>query len=507
MNGLVRSWALAEWEESSPPLSWPKDCGAGTLRSPTILPVRPEVVTANKTTKTPYYTGIMRYILTLALGSSTLFAAAPEPVTFNRNIAPIIYNNCSACHRPGEAAPFSLLSYQDVAKKGQLIAAVTTSRQMPPWKAEQASFSYRDERRLKDSEIALLQQWVKHGMPEGKAADKPAPPEFKSGWRLGEPDLIVEMPAAYHIPAEGADIYRNIAIPLGLTEDKWITALDMRLTARAVVHHVLYFADPAGKAHSREAEGMEPGFSGMRAGGASVPLGGWALGAQPHFFPEGLALPVTRGSDLVVQYHFHPDGKPEAEKSVIGLYFAKKVPERTLTSIQLPPVYSLFAGLNIPAGEKDYVARDSYTLPAALDAVGVSAHAHYIAKLFKMTATLPNGDVQTLLEIKDWDFAWQDRYFFQKFVPLPKGTRLDAEIHWDNSAANPRNPSSPPVTVTWGEQSKDEMGSLTLIGVPHEQTELSIIQKDFRTHLETKARERIMQDPAFALKLRALMAN
>jgi len=178
-----------------------------------------------------------------------------------------------------------------------------------------------------------------------------------------------------------------------------------------------------------------------------------------------------------------------------------------MTAVQLPATYSLFAGLDIPAGEKDYVVRDSYTLPAALDAVGVSGHAHYIAKVLKMTATLPSGEVMTLLNIRDWDFAWQDRYYFQQFQTLPKGTRLDAEIHWDNTAANPRNPSSPPIRVTWGEQSKDEMGSVTLIGVPHDEVDLKTIRQDFRAHVTAEARERIMKDPAFAIKLRELMAN
>jgi hypothetical protein len=427
--------------------------------------------------------------------------------TFNHDIAPIISKNCAECHRPGEAAPFSLLSYKDVATKGKLIAAVTTSRQMPPWKAEPASFPYRDERRLKESEIALIRQWVAGGMPEGDPAAKPEAPKFGSGWRLGEPDLIVEMPAAYHVPAEGADIYRNIAIPLGLTEDKWITAIDMKLTARAVVHHVLYFGDTSGKAHLRPNEGSEPGFSGMGAGAGAVPLGGWALGAQPHFFPDGLAMPATKGSDLMIQYHFHPDGKPEAEKSQIGIYFAKKAPERRMTSIQLPPIYSLFSGLDIPAGQKDYVIRDSYTLPADIQAVGVGAHAHYIGKLMKLTATLPSGETKTLLEIKDWDFAWQDRYFFEKAVALPKGTRVDGEIHWDNSAENPRNPSNPPVRVTWGEQSKDEMGSVSLIAVPQNPADLQTIQSDYLQHRNKLARERVMQDPSFLGKIRELQGK
>jgi hypothetical protein len=446
----------------------------------------------------------MRFFWVLGLLPAIM---AGQPVTFNKQIAPVIYANCSSCHRPGEAAPFNLLSFQDVEKRGRLIAAVTSSRLMPPWKAQPASYAYRDTRRLKDSEIALIQAWVKQGMPEGRPEDRRDPPKFASGWQLGEPDLIVEMPAAYHVPAEGPDIYRNIAIPLGLTEDKWITAIDMRPSARSVVHHVLYFADPDGRVHEKPREGAEPGFSGMRAGGATVPLGGWAVGAQPHFYPDGLALQVPKGSDLVIQYHFHPTGKPEAEKSAVGLYFAKKVPERRLTHVQLPPAYSLFSGLDIPAGDQDYVIRDSYTLPVALDAVGVSAHAHYLGKQLKLTATLPDGDVKTLLSINDWDFAWQDRYFFEQTVPLPKGTRLDVEIHWDNSSANPHNPSNPPMRVTWGEQSKDEMGSVSLIATPREVADLKVLQTDLRARSREMARERIMKDPAFAAKLRGLAAR
>ena len=445
--------------------------------------------------------------LLIALPFAVPSASAETPVTFNGQIASIIYQNCSSCHRPGEAAPFALLSYKDVAKKAHTIAKVTAARIMPSWKAGPASYAYRDERRLTEEQIALIQAWVDQGMPEGNAAEKPEPPKFASGWQLGEPDLIVEMPAAYHVPADGPDIYRNIAVPLGLTEDKWITAIDMRPSARAVVHHVLYFADGNGRIHEKPQQGDEPGFSGMRAGGASIPLGGWAVGGQPHFFPEGLALLVPKGSDLVVQYHFHPTGKPEAEKSVIGLYFAKKPPTRTLTRIQMPPHYSLFSGLDIPAGEKDFVIRDSYTLPVAVDGVGVSAHAHYIAKQMKMTATLPDGEVKTLLWIKDWDFAWQDKYYFQQFALLPAGTRLDSEIHWDNSADNPRNPVTPPVQVEWGEETKDEMGSISLIAVPHDESDLATLRGDISQREKKLVRERMQADPALAKKVRQILGE
>jgi len=434
------------------------------------------------------------------------FAAQMSAATFNQEIAPIIHQNCSSCHRPGEAAPFPLLTYADVVKKGKLIAKVTESHLMPPWKADPASYAYRDERRLTPAQMALIQDWVKSGMPEGTGA-KPAIPQFASGWMLGEPDLIVELPAAYHVPADGPDIYRNIAVPLGLSEDRWVTAIDMKPSARAVVHHVLYFADSSGKAHLKPPQGPEPGFRGMRPGGTVTPLGGWALGAQPQHFPEGLSLSLPKGSDLVVQYHFHPSGKPEAEKSRIGLYFAKKPPERTLTRIQLPPHYSLFSGLDIAPGEKDFVIRDSYTLPVATDAIGLGAHAHNIARKLTMTATLPDGAKKTLLLISDWDFAWQDRYFFKHPVELPKGTRLDVEIHWDNSTENPRNPSNPPIRVTWGEETKDEMGSISLIAVSHDESDHKLLQGDITRRQGEFVRARMKADPALALKVAGMLSE
>lgn len=178
-----------------------------------------------------------------------------------------------------------------------------------------------------------------------------------------------------------------------------------------------------------------------------------------------------------------------------------------MTRIQMPPHYSLFSGLDIPAGEKDFVIRDSYTLPVAVDAVGIGAHAHYLGKQLIMTATPPDGETKTLLRINDWDFAWQDRYFFQDLVTLPRGTRLDVQIHWDNSADNPRNPSTPPVRVTWGEESKDEMGSVSLIAVAHEESDLGTLQSDVGQRRNQLVRERMRSDPELAQKVARLLAE
>jgi hypothetical protein len=425
------------------------------------------------------------------LGTMSAALALGAPATFNKDIAPIVYQQCARCHRAGEAAPFPLISYEDVAKRGKLIAAVTASRYMPPWKAEPASYEYKDSRRLTDAQLAAIQAWVKVGMPRGEGVAPPVP-KFPEGWQLGTPDLIVEMPKAFHVYAEGPDIYRNFVIPLDLKQDEWVQAVELRTSSR-VVHHVLYFADTSGDARKMDTGDMNDA-QGMRFTRGMIPMGGVAVGAQPHLLPNGLALNLPKGSDLVFQYHFHPSGKAEDEKSRIGLYFAKKAPEHTLTALQLPPVYGLFSNVKIPAGDKDFRVTDSYVLPVDVEAISVGAHAHYLGKTMKMTATLPNGEVKTLLNIKDWDFSWQDRYFFDHTVSLPKGTRIDGEVSWDNSEGNSRNPSNPPIAVKWGEESKDEMGSVSLQVYPRSEADLKTLTGDYRRHVGAVAMPRLMSD-------------
>jgi hypothetical protein len=449
----------------------------------------------------------------LSFAFIAFLAAAPAslsaPVTFSQDVAPIVFNRCSGCHRPGEAAPFSLLSYSDVAKHGKIIAAVTAARIMPPWKAEPASYSYKDSRRLTDQELSTLQTWVKQGMPEGDPAKTPALPKFTDGWQLGTPDLIVKMDKSFTVPAEGADIYRYLRIPLNLPDDKWVRAIELRPSSRQVVHHVLYFADSTEAAQKVEAEeeASTSPTAGMKITRDMVPLGGVAVGAQPHLLPGGLALKLPKGTDLMFQYHFHPIGKEETEQSTVGLYFAKDAPAHTLTTIQLPVAYGLFSALNIAPGQKDFTVHDSFVLPVDVQAISIGAHAHYIGKTMKMTATFPDGSVKTLLDIKDWDFAWQDRYYFENAILLPKGTKLDSEVSWDNSDENPKNPSRPPIHVGWGEQTKDEMGAVTLAVYPAAESDLATLQTTYRGHVREIARVRIMQDPSLMVKVRQLTGN
>jgi hypothetical protein len=390
-------------------------------------------------------------------------------VTYSETIAPILYENCVTCHRPGEAAPFSLITYNDAKKKGRLIAKVTGSRFMPPWRATHGYGDFADERRLTDAQIAAIAEWFKQGMPEGDPGRMPKLPNFPEGWHLGTPDLVLQMPAAFELPASGPDIYRNFVVPTHLSEDKWVRAVEFRPTARKAVHHVLYAYDASGAAAKQDGKDGRPGFGGMGTvglggpAGASGPLGGWAVGATPVFMPPGVALPLPKGSDLVLQMHFHLTGKTETEQATVGIYFTDQVPERKLWSVQVPALFGFGSGLDIPAGEKNYVIEDSLTLPVDMKALSVGAHAHYLAKEMKATATLPDGSTQPILWIQDWDFNWQDRYVYKAPVMLPKGTRIDVRLTYDNSADNPHNPNpTSPARVTWGEQSFDEMGSVNL---------------------------------------------
>lgn len=417
----------------------------------------------------------------LFIAAAALLPAA-DKVTFTETIAPIIYQNCVTCHRPGEAAPFALISYEDVKKRGALIATVTKSRYMPPWHAAHGYGEFADERRLTDAQIAAIGDWVSQGMPQGDVAKMPKLPQFPEGWHLGKPDLVLEMPAGFDLPASGPDIYRNFVIPTHLTEDKWVRAVEFHPSARKVVHHVLYAYTEGGALAKVDGADGRPGFGGMGSigvtpgGGNSGGLGGWAVGATPIFMPEGLALPLPKGSDFVLQMHFHLTGKAETEKSTIGIYFADKAPERKLMGLQLPALFGFGAGIDIPAGDKAYTVEDSFVLPVDVIAYSAGAHAHYVGKEMKAYATLPDGKTQPLVWIPDWDFAWQDRYNYKSPVMLPKGTRVNVWLRYDNSADNPRNPSNPPKRVQWGEQSFDEMGSVTLQVVAVHKEDEAVLQ-------------------------------
>ncbi|MFV1994823.1 MAG: hypothetical protein ACC661_05250 [Verrucomicrobiales bacterium] len=393
--------------------------------------------------------------------------AEAQEVTFNEDMAPLIHRRCTECHRPGEAAPFSLITYQNVTRRWKTMNRVIEDRYMPPWHPVPGHGDFADSRRLTDEELTLWRDWIAAGKPEGDPEKAPEPPHFAEGWQGGEPDLVVTMKVPYTVPADGPDIYRNFVLPLDLTEDKWVKSVELRPRARGVLHHSLYFLDTSGKARQRDGEDGEAGFSGMgfRAAGS---LGGYVPGSTPRALPGDLAMALPKGADLILATHFHPSGKAEEELLTVGIRFADKEPARKLHEIQVPPVFGRGAGIDIPAGERGYTIEDSFILPVDSEAISVSGHAHYICSEMKMTATLPDGKEIPLLYIDDWDLDWQDRYFFKEPVFLPAGTVLKSVLIYDNSAENPNNPFDPPRRIQWGRESTDEMGSIALTVVPLE---------------------------------------
>ena len=405
-----------------------------------------------------------RFFQTLAITTSIVplivQAAGENPPTYSEHIAPILHQDCASCHRPGEAAPFSLLTYHDAKRRAKTINRVVGERFMPPWKPVQGHGEFQGERRLSDEKIALIDAWVTAGAPEGDPSLTPEPPNFVVGWHLGEPDLVLEMEEAAEIPAEGNDIYRYFALPMNLDEEKWVRAIEVRPSARSVVHHTLFFLDTGGKALKlQKADTKAPGFNG-RGFSRDKSLGGWAVGGLPLELGEGYALPIPQGSDFVLQTHFHPSGKKEKEKTRVGIYFAETAPEKRLLEFQVPPKFGSRAGLLIEAGVSDHVLKDHLIVPEDMDLITVWGHAHQICTSMLADATLPDGSRLPLFKIDEWDFEWQGQYAYKEPVRLPKGTRIDTEIHYDNSDANPSNPNHPPRHIRWGEKSEEEMGSL-----------------------------------------------
>lgn len=383
----------------------------------------------------------------------------PGAVTFNKEIAPIVFNHCAGCHRPGQPAPFSLLTYGDVKKRAKQIADATTRRIMPPWLPEPGHGEFVGERRLSAEQIGLIQQWEAEGAAEGNPSDLPLVPAWSDEWRFAKPDLVVTMPQAYTLPVEGKDVYRNFVIQIPIAKTHYVQAVEFRPGNTRIVHHAFLRIDPTKESRQLDDRDPEPGFGGIHVPrGAQSPDGhflSWQPGKVPNKGVEGLSWVLEPGTDLVLQMHMQPSGKPEVIQSSIGIYFTDKPPSLLPFKIRL-----ISFDIDIPAGQKDYVVRDSFVLPVDAEVIGVLPHAHDLGKDLRTFATLPDGTKKWLLRIKEWDFNWQGDYRYVRPVFLPKGTTLSMEFSYDNSSDNPRNPHQPPQRVQYGLQSTDEMAEL-----------------------------------------------
>jgi hypothetical protein len=388
-----------------------------------------------------------------------------ETITFNRHVAPILWKNCAGCHRPGEVGPFPLLSYRDAAKRADFIRELTAAGQMPPWKARPGAGVFLDAPRLSDSEKAILARWAETGCDQGEPADLPPPPRFSEGWGLGQPDLVLTMPEPFVVPANGRDIYRAFDLPFPLDRDVVVTGIEFRPGNRRVVHHSRLHLDQSGDARRRDRSDPAPGFCGwLGANLFELPypgLGAWTPGMTPRFAPEGSGRVIPRGSDVVVNIHYHSSGKIETDQSSVGLYFARKPVTRKMAGYSISTTK-----IDIPPGARRHTVIQTAWIRADVHLYTVVPHAHYLCREVRLAANLPDGTCQPLLWIDDWNLDWQDQYRFAKPVRLPKGTIVTMAAYFDNSEGNPRNPNKPPQRVRYGISSRDEMCACHLEFLP-----------------------------------------
>jgi len=403
------------------------------------------------------------------MAKGAIAKAASTSLTYYKDVLPILQQNCQSCHRPDAVGPFSLMTYKQAVNWADDIKQYTADRKMPPWKPT-GGLDFHNDRRLSDADIKTLALWAAFGTPEGDPKDAPKPATFIDGWQLGKPDLVLTVQEDFIIGASGRDMFRCFVMPTGLTDDKYIVGFEVKPGNNRVVHHTLNFWDTTGTARKMEADAktaakatdqdrgpgysasMGVGFRGER--GKFGGFGGWAPGQMPRFLPQGTGYFLPKGADLVIQTHYHRDGKEEKDRLQIGLYFAKE-------KIEMPYQALVVSGFNlfqfIPAGKEEFKTKGSAFVNADCTIHSVMPHMHLLGKKVKVTMTQPDEPTRTLVEIDDWDYNWQETYWLKKPIHIKAGTKLEIEAIFDNSDKNPNNPRNPPGVVFIGEQTTNEM--------------------------------------------------
>ena len=390
---------------------------------------------------------------------SMLSCGAAQQVgpTWSSDVAAIVYRSCAPCHRPGQPAPYTFLSYDDFFKKRSFAIEVMESGYMPPWQPTHGDFV--GDRRVSAADIATVKEWVDAGAPRGDEAQEPKAPVFSAGWQLGQPDMIVRMQDVLAVPASGPDVVRNFVVPIEVERMRYVAAVEIR-PGNAAVHHAVLAVDRTSQSRAAAQQDQQPGFPGMTLGAAMPPDGhfmGWTPGKSVRRAEAGLAWRLYPGDDFVLQLHAVPVGKVEQVQPEIGIWFTDQ-PTRMVYDLLM-----LFSEeIDIAPGDDDFVLRDHLVLPVPVTLHAIYPHAHYVCRSMRSTATMPDGSRRLLFSIEDWDFDWQDDYRFRTPVSLPAGARIEIEYTYDNSDKNDNNPIRPPRRVRFGQESADEMGTCTL---------------------------------------------
>lgn len=369
-------------------------------------------------------------VLGLPSLSQTLRAASP---TFHKDVEPILQKRCQMCHRTGEAAPMSLLTYEQTRPWAKGIRTSVLTGKMPPWTPDPHYGKFSNDLSLSPTEKEILVAWVDAGAPEGNEADAPKPVAFNEGWRIAKPDMVFEMPEEFDVPAKGVIDYQYIPVATHFTEDKWIEQAEVRPGDRSLVHHAIVVIDNGTGVNNEEY------------------LAGYAPGSGPQIWKPGEARLVKAGSTLVFQMHYAATGKSGHDRTKIGLVFAKKPPTERIVAMQV-----MDPALAIPPGNGSFRVAASLTMKQTVRLAGMRAHMHLRGKSFQFRAVYPTGETEILLDIPKYDFNWQPYYYLETPKVLPAGTRVECTAYFDNSANNPFNPD-PAALVRWGPQTWDEM--------------------------------------------------
>ena len=395
----------------------------------------------------------------LFLSASRLAAQAPQSVpTYTKEVAPILQKHCQTCHRPGEAGPFSMLTYEDTKPWAATMKLVVQRKVMPPWFADPNYGHFANERSLSSEEIRTLVAWANTGAQKGDPQDMPPPVKFEEGWGIPKPDVVFQLPKAHSVPESGMVEYQYVIVPTGFKEDRWVQMIEVRPTDRSVVHHIIaylrepgsdYFKDqkigeffeaPPPKADEKDTSALPSDF-----------LVGYAPGQPAEILQPGQGKLIKAGSDIVFEVHYTPNGKATTDRTKLGLIFAKEAPkERVLT---LSAVNGTF---KIPPGDPNYRVDASFDVRTDLKLAGLHPHMHTRGKDFEYRLVFPDGRTEAILKVPAYNWHWQLWYNLAEPIALPKGTRIECTAHFDNSANNPENPD-PTKKVIWGQQSWDEM--------------------------------------------------
>jgi hypothetical protein len=379
--------------------------------------------------------------------------------TYTKDVAPILQKHCQSCHRPGEAAPFSMLTYEETRPWAGAMKVAVRSKTMPPWYADPQIGHFSNDRSLSQKDIDTIVAWSTAGAPKGDPKDMPGPVNFLEGWDIPKPDVTFQLPKEFAVPESGMVEYQYAIVPTGFTEDKWVQAVEVRPTVRSVVHHIIaYVREPGSNYFKGQTPGRffeaPPAKTDEVVDTSALPsdfLVGYAPGQPAEILPAGEAKLIKAGSDIVFEVHYTPNGKAVMDRTKLGLVFAKEPPKKRVQTLSASN-----GTFKIPPGDPNYQVDASFEIRKPLTLASIHPHMHARGKDFEYRVVFPNGETRTILRVPQYNWHWQLWYNLAEPIDLPAGARIDCTAHFDNSANNSENPD-PTKTVIWGQQSWDEM--------------------------------------------------